>query len=74
MRVTYLTRSDAGQGLCASTIPSSCVLPCYQVPDVARAMELGREAAEVISKAFPPPVKLEFEKVGEKHGNVELRQ
>lgn len=34
-----------------------------QVADVARAMELGREAAAVVSKAFPPPVKLEFEKV-----------
>jgi DNA polymerase elongation subunit (family B) len=26
-------------------------------------MELGKAAAELISKKFPPPVKLEFEKV-----------
>ena len=31
--------------------------------DVERAMELGREAAAAVSKTFPPPVKLEFEKV-----------
>lgn len=31
--------------------------------DVKRAMELGKEAADFVSKAFPPPVKLEFEKV-----------
>ncbi|KXZ48802.1 hypothetical protein GPECTOR_25g386 [Gonium pectorale] len=35
----------------------------FKVPDVARAMELGREAAAEVSKAFPHPVKLEFEKV-----------
>ncbi len=34
-----------------------------QVPDVTRAMELGRDAAMEVSKSFPPPVKLEFEKV-----------
>jgi DNA polymerase delta subunit 1 len=33
-----------------------------QVADVARAMELGREAAGYVTKEFPPPVKLEFEK------------
>lgn len=27
-------------------------------------MELGRDAAMEVSKSFPPPVKLEFEKVG----------
>lgn len=35
----------------------------FKVPDVKRAMELGKEAAEYITKTFPPPVKLEFEKV-----------
>ena len=34
-----------------------------QVDDLARAMELGEEAATLVSKEFPPPVKLEFEKV-----------
>lgn len=43
---------------------SECIDPmCVQVPDVAKAMELGREAAAHVSKSFPPPVKLEFEKV-----------
>lgn len=32
--------------------------------DVARAMELGREAAAFVSEKFIRPVKLEFEKVG----------
>ncbi len=31
--------------------------------DIARAMELGREAAEYVSKTFVKPIKLEFEKV-----------
>jgi len=35
----------------------------FKVPDVARAMELGREAAEFVSKTFVKPIKLEFEKV-----------
>jgi hypothetical protein len=34
-----------------------------QVPDVAEAMDLGLKAATLISQKFPPPVKLEFEKV-----------
>lgn len=34
-----------------------------QVADLARAMELGQEAADLVSKEFPSPVKLEFEKV-----------
>ena len=34
-----------------------------QVADVGRAMDLGREAAATVSKTFPTPVKLEFEKV-----------
>lgn len=38
-------------------------LPLPQVPDVATAMALGQEAAQLISQKFPPPVKLEFEKV-----------
>lgn len=36
---------------------------CLQVESLARAMELGEEAAERVTKEFPPPVKLEFEKV-----------
>lgn len=36
---------------------------CCQVADVARAMELGRHAAEFVSSSFIRPVKLEFEKV-----------
>ena len=33
---------------------------------VADSIELGREAAAYISQHFPPPTKLEFEKVGTK--------
>lgn len=33
------------------------------MPEVKRAMELGREAAAFVSLSFPHPVKLEFEKV-----------
>ena len=39
------------------------VMVHFKVPDVARAMELGREAAEFVSKTFIKPIKLEFEKV-----------
>lgn len=35
----------------------------WQTPDVSEAMELGQKAATLISAKFPPPVKLEFEKV-----------
>jgi DNA polymerase delta subunit 1 len=31
--------------------------------DVPQAMKMGQEAASLISKRFPPPIKLEFEKV-----------
>jgi DNA polymerase elongation subunit (family B) len=34
-----------------------------QTTSLAKAMELGEEAAERVSKEFPNPVKLEFEKV-----------
>ena len=34
-----------------------------KVPDIARAMELGREAADFVSQTFVKPIKLEFEKV-----------
>lgn len=37
------------------------------VQDIARAMELGREAAEYVSKTFVKPIKLEFEKVPPRH-------
>ncbi len=33
-----------------------------QVPSTARAMELGKEAAEYVSKTFVKPIRLEFEK------------
>jgi DNA polymerase delta subunit 1 len=39
------------------------VMVDFRVPAVEKAMELGREAAERISARFPPPVRLEFEKV-----------
>ena len=39
------------------------VMVKFGVPDVAKAMELGAEAARAVTKLFPPPVKLEFEKV-----------
>ena len=34
------------------------------MPDVKRAMELGKHAADFVSATFIRPVKLEFEKVG----------
>ena len=39
------------------------VMVNFRVPDNARAMELGKEAAEHISATFVKPIKLEFEKV-----------
>lgn len=39
------------------------VMVNFKVADLARAMELGQEAADLVSKEFPSPVKLEFEKV-----------
>ena len=43
---------------------------------MAQSMELGREAAEMISAQFPSPIKMEFEKVkresvGGEEGRVE---
>ena len=35
----------------------------FGVETVAEAMELGKEAADVISEKFIKPIKLEFEKV-----------
>ena len=32
-------------------------------PDLAKVIDMGKEAAALVSKEFPPPVKLEFEKV-----------
>ena len=38
--------------------------PSHSHPqDVPTAMKLGAEAAKEVTKLFPPPVKLEFEKV-----------
>ena len=39
------------------------VMVRFGVKTVAESMELGREAAEMISAHFPSPIKLEFEKV-----------
>lgn len=39
------------------------VMVHFKVPQVGRAMELGREAAEFVSRTFVKPIKLEFEKV-----------
>ena len=39
------------------------VMVRFGVQDVARAMELGQEAATSVSELFPDPVRLEFEKV-----------
>jgi DNA polymerase delta subunit 1 len=39
------------------------VMVKFGMPDVGEAMALGHEAAEEVTKLFPPPVRLEFEKV-----------
>ena len=39
------------------------VMVRFGVGTVAESMELGREAAEMISATFPHPIKLEFENV-----------
>lgn len=39
------------------------VMVNFQVKTLERSMELGREAAELISEKFIKPIKLEFEKV-----------
>ena len=39
------------------------VMVHFRVKDIGRAMELGREAADFVSKTFVKPIKLEFEKV-----------
>ncbi len=39
------------------------VMVKFGVPDVPTAMKLGAEAAKEVTKLFPAPVKLEFEKV-----------
>lgn len=43
------------------------VMVHFRVKDIGRAMELGREAAEFVSKTFVKPIKLEFEKVAAHH-------
>jgi hypothetical protein len=35
----------------------------FGVTDAATSMAMGKEAADEVSKLFPPPVKLEFEKI-----------
>ncbi len=39
------------------------VMVKFGVPDVPTSMELGHQAAEEVTKLFPSPVRLEFEKV-----------
>lgn len=39
------------------------VMVNFKAKDLGASMELGKEAAEVISKKFISPIKLEFEKV-----------
>nr|XP_006813424.1 PREDICTED: DNA polymerase delta catalytic subunit-like [Saccoglossus kowalevskii] len=39
------------------------VMVKFGLPTVGESMDIGKEAAEYISKHFPPPIKLEFEKV-----------
>lgn len=39
------------------------VMVKFGTTEAARAMDLGKEAADEVSKLFPPPVKLEFEKI-----------
>ena len=50
------------------------VMVNFRVTDNARAMELGREAAEYVSKTFVKPIKLEFEKVLFCHLNSSARR
>ena len=42
--------------------PEAKVSVATQVASTERAMELGKEAAEYVSKTFVKPIKLEFEK------------
>jgi DNA polymerase delta subunit 1 len=39
------------------------VMVDFGVQEVADAMKFGNHAASLINKNFPPPIKLEFEKV-----------
>lgn len=39
------------------------VMVNFSVSDIARAMELGKDAADYVSSTFVKPIKLEFEKV-----------
>jgi DNA polymerase delta subunit 1 len=39
------------------------VMVHFKVPDTARAMELGKDAADYVSATFVKPINLEFEKV-----------
>lgn len=43
------------------------VMVDFGVKEVAEAMEFGKHAAELISKQFISPIRLEFEKVGLKY-------
>ena len=39
------------------------VMVLFHVTTVKEAIDLGKEAAEMVTVKFPPPIKLEFEKV-----------
>ncbi len=59
---------DACAGYCIDRFQviygdTDSVMVDFGVDTVAAAMQLGSEAAEVISQTFPAPIRLEFEKV-----------
>ena len=39
------------------------VMVLFHVDTVKESIDLGKEAARIVSEKFPPPIKLEFEKV-----------
>lgn len=64
---TFFRKHDACAGThvasAAASASSVASASAVQVSDVGEAMSLGLKAATLISEKFPPPVKLEFEKV-----------
>lgn len=53
----YATDADVIYG------DTDSVMVNFGVESLEESMKLGREAAQLITKRFPPPIKLEFEKV-----------
>eukprot|EP00960_Hanusia_phi_P020791 612613-Hanusia_phi.AAC.3 len=68
---SLIERDFSQQHACAATVvygDTDSVMIDFQLPgcssrDVERAMDLGKRAALAVSKTFPAPIKLEFEKV-----------